>query len=180
MAATSASELAFLVGEYVGGARVVTTPVEFAPPAEQICRTRERQHTLLRAGVVAAWCTLGALKGTPAADVAARALVAAEAFVRPVAYLADFAAQAAPNTFRFGSVAATSVVGTPLVGGGIGPAWKEAVEKVRQDDHSMQRALVAAAADPLLSGWLDRVVPLDPEIIPLRFSRAYPTTAPRS
>ena len=38
-AAIGASHLAYMIGEYVGGARVCAAPVDFAPPPDQVCRS---------------------------------------------------------------------------------------------------------------------------------------------
>ena len=58
------------------------------------------------------------------------------------------------------------MVSTPLVRDGEGPSWVQAIERARRNDEAMRRALSDASADELLTGWLERVIPLDPDLIP--------------
>jgi len=59
-AAVGASQIAFMVGEYIGGARLTAAPIEFAPPPQEVCRTPTQRMRKLAAGASFLWCTLGA------------------------------------------------------------------------------------------------------------------------
>ena len=66
--AVGATSSAFLVGEYVGGARLSTAPLDYRPPRHNIFWTTAGRLRLLAAGATFVWCTLAALCGTPMAD----------------------------------------------------------------------------------------------------------------
>ena len=159
---------ALMVGEYVGGARLIATPVAFAPIVGQVCRTRTQRRSWLAAGTAFAWCTLAALTGSPIADAAARALVATEAFVKPVAMLADFASAGTLPAleFRAGASPATSMLRRPYLDGEESPpAWR-ALAHAERSGKLLRERLNALSDDPLLAGWVDRISPFDPADVP--------------
>ena len=162
---------AFMVGEYLGGARLFTAPLDFAPPPAAVCRTRKQRQRLLAAGGGFVWCTLAALQGTPVADAAARSLLATEAFVRPTAELADAALNRGLTSevgavFRFGAAPVTSVVRRPVMADAQGPSAWLALRESQRLDELLANALDAAADDPLLTGWRERLRPVPAAEIP--------------
>ena len=176
-AAVGAGQAAFLVGEYIGGARVVVAPLDYRPQRDQICSTNARRASLLAAGATFVWCTLLALAGTPIGDAAARSVLACQSFVKPGSLLADFVPEGSPErlTFRCGAAPATSVLARPsLLSLSSPPAWKAIAQSMR-DNEALISALNSASEDSLLSGWADRVTPLDPSDIPDAFLEALPT-----
>ena len=174
-AAVGVSYSAFMVGEYLGGARVMTAPVDLAPPPAGVCRTRRQRVKMLASGCSFVWCTLAALGGTPIADAAARCFLSAEAFVKPVGQLADFPASTAPLAFRFGASAATSIVRRPLLDGlASAPSWR-ALQCNERFSQILRDALQAVIYDPLLDGWLDLVGPLPVADIPPDLLTALPS-----
>ena len=60
--ATSVHHYAYMVGEYVGGARLLSAPLNFAP-AQQVCRSSSERRNLLQTGATFVWCSLAALAG---------------------------------------------------------------------------------------------------------------------
>ena len=74
---------AFMVGEYLRGARLFTCPIQTRPPQTKVVRTPRERTQALAAGGGFAWGTLRALQGTKIEDAAARALLAAGAFAGP-------------------------------------------------------------------------------------------------
>ena len=91
----------FLVGEYAGGARLLTSPIDHRPPELSVVRTPGERRRRLSLGTRFAWCTLAALAGTIAYDPAARALAACSALRCPVPHLADAVALGHRNLPRF-------------------------------------------------------------------------------
>ena len=175
-AATDAVHHAFMVGENVGRARLLTAPLDFVPPVAEVCRTARQRRHLFSTGATFVWCTLTALAGAPVGDIAARAVVATEAFVKPVRLLADFAgAGSAPAVaFRYGASPATSVLRRPILDGpGSAPPWR-AVAADRAWAQGLRASLLDQASDPLLSGWLDIIRPLDPAAVPPELLAAPP------
>ena len=77
---------AFMVGQYLSGARLFTAAVVRAPN-ERVVKSARARTALLAAGIGWAWCTMAALKGTPVADAAARAVLATQSFVGPTPQL---------------------------------------------------------------------------------------------
>ena len=176
VAAVGVGHSAFLVGEYVGGARLTVAPLDFRPPRAAVCRDRAKRISLLAAGGTFAWFTLSALGGTPLGDAAARATLACDAFVKPGHQLADFAPDGWLNrlTFRCGAAPATSVLPRPQLDHVASPpAWR-AIARSMRDSDLLIRALNAASEDALLAGWVDRIKPLDPSDVPERFLNALP------
>ena len=175
--AAGATASAFLVGEYVGGARLSTAPLDYRPQRRNICSTAARRLGQLSAGASFMWCTLAALHGTPMADAAARSLLACEAYIKPGHHLADFPAEAfdVPMTFRCGMTPATSVLARPLLEHVASPpAWR-AIAVSMQANRQLIAALNAASEDTLLSGWIDRIHPLDASDIPPSLLAALPS-----
>ena len=122
----SGSNIAYLVGEYVGGARVAAVPLDYAPPIAEVCVSRRQRLSLLASGATFVWCTLAALSGTEFGAVAARAVLATESFIKPVSMLADYApsGSAEPLQFRFGASAAASIIRRPILDSeNSPPAW---------------------------------------------------------
>ena len=172
--ATAAS--AFLVGEYVGGARLTVAPLDFRPARHLMCRSRKSRLACLASGCTFMWCTLAALAGTPTGDAAARAVLACEAYIKPGHMLADFPPDAliAPLAFRIGAMAATSVLSRPLLDHVASPpAWRAIADSARQNQLLID-ALHAASDDELLAGWVDRIGPIDPTDVPASLLAALP------
>ena len=103
----------FLIGAYERGPRVGVATLAFVPAEEDIVRDARRLRRLRRTRAFA-WCTLSALALLPIADPAARAFAGVQSFVKPVQWLADFAAsgQDAPH-FRIGARAAVPLDASP-------------------------------------------------------------------
>ena len=167
-AISSGANLAFMAGEYVGGARVMTAPLELAPPATQVIRTRPHRMAALAAGVAFAWMTLASLGDTAAGATAARALVAVDAFVRPVAELPDALAlgSAEPLEFRFGGSSATSLIRRPIPSTAAGTSAARAISRALAGDALLRDKLLLLGDDPLLQGWVDQLMPIDRSEIP--------------
>ena len=165
--ATSVHHYAYMVGEYVGGARLLSAPLDFEPEAQQVCRSPSERRGLLRTGATFVWCLLAALAGTPSADAAARALATTAAYAGPVRHLADFAAEdgEAPMTFRFGRSPATSVAAPLALGAAVSNAWVAVAEGLRSG-RQLADALAAVEVEYDLDGWRDLIRPLDAEDIP--------------
>eukprot|EP00965_Chrysotila_dentata_P085290 2814280-Pleurochrysis_carterae.AAC.1 len=83
----------FLVGEYAGGPREAVASVPLVVDQATVVRTPAARRRALAAGASFVWCTLAALSGTVAHSSFARAVLAAEALVRPVPAMPDFAAR---------------------------------------------------------------------------------------
>ena len=179
-AAIGAAEVAaFMVGEYVGGARLVAAPLDFRPPRHLICTSRAARLALLAAGGGWAWMTLAALEGSPVSDAAHRAVLACDAFVKPGHMLADFPSEAleTPMVFRTGAATAVSVLSRPTLRHiASPPAWR-AIAVAARDSQLLIDALNRASEDELLAGWVDRIKPLDPGDIPDALLRALPSFA---
>ena len=166
--ATDAIHYAYLVGEYLKNARLAVAPLDFAPPPHEVCRTPKARLGLLAAGATFWWCTLAALAGTAVGDAAARSIIAAAAFVRPIKQLADFAAAGshAAVSFHFGSAPATSVVRRPNLDNEMGPPGWRALSADVTGGRQLFDALRAASDDALLAGWSDVIRPFDATEIP--------------
>ena len=106
---TAAAYIAYMVGLYVGVARVFAAPVDFRPAEDVICYTPAQRVARGSAGVAFVWCTLAALAGTPLHDTAQRAVASASALIRPVEQLADYPS-AEGAVFKTGVSASTSVL----------------------------------------------------------------------
>ena len=63
-AVVGAGQSAFMIGEYINGARVVAAPTDFAPDPKVVVRTPAQRKRRLLAGAGFLWCTLAALGGT--------------------------------------------------------------------------------------------------------------------
>ena len=159
-------ELAFMIGEYVDGARVATVPLEFAPAPTAVCRSAADRARLLSQGATFVWCTLAALASSPCGDVAARAMIGVDTFIRPVEALADSGLGSASTTFRFGATSQTSVVRRPLLSAEHGPPGWRAHAIIEESHQVLRTALHAARDDPLLDGWKERMGRLSEEIPP--------------
>eukprot|EP00965_Chrysotila_dentata_P030715 1022945-Pleurochrysis_carterae.AAC.2 len=81
---TSSALATFLVGEYAGGPRLAVAPVPFVVDHDAVARIPASRRRALAAGASFLWCTLAVLSGTVAHPSFARAVLAAEALVRPV------------------------------------------------------------------------------------------------
>ena len=103
----------FLIGTYENGPRIGVATLPFVPAERDIVRDAGRLRRL-RSTRAFAWCTLSALALLPIADPAARAFAGVQSFVKPVQWLADFAArgQDAPH-FRIGARAAVPLDASP-------------------------------------------------------------------
>jgi hypothetical protein len=160
--ATSASYIAFMVGEYANGVRVFTAPVDYRPPPEAICRSPAHRRAMCRRGAAFVWCTMAALAGTPLGDAAARAILSCEMFVKPVQVLADAQLSTDAVEFNFGVERARSAIGRPLLDNENSPPTWRALAQLAVADTALVTALEAATAagDALLEGWAGRITPL--------------------
>ena len=175
-AAVGLGNAAFLVGEYAHGARLAVAPLDFRPPAGAVIANRRKRIARVAAGGTFAWLTLSALAGTFVGDAAARAVLSCEAFIKPGHMLADFPSVEGGErlTFRCGAAPATSVLTRPtLTGIHCPPAWR-AIGRCTGDNDLLIGALNAASEDALLSGWVDRIRPLDPSDIPESLLKGLP------
>ena len=174
--ASDSVHYAYMVGEYVGGARLLVAPLAFTPRFTGVVRTPARRARLLTTGAAFVWCTLAALAGTPLHDAAARTLVATSSFVRPLASLADsveLGSEAAVQ-FRFGAAPAVSLLRRPTLRS---TSHSTAIAGLAQGEmwgDLLRDALVQNAWDPLLEGWLDRIRPVDVGAIPSDFMKRVP------
>ena len=161
---TSASYIAFMIGEYSNGTRVFTAPIDYCPPESASCRSPDQRRRLLTRGAAFVWCTLAALQGTPLADPAARAILGCQMFVKPLSSLPDD-----PNLssgqhveFNFGVERARSIVSRPVLDHERSPpAWR-ALAHMGKFDAALALGLGAAVAagDALLDGWMERITPM--------------------
>lgn len=166
--ATDTTHHALMVGEYLGGARLIAAPLDFAPAVAAACRTSRQRRGLLAAGAAFMWCTLAALASTQAGDAAARAVLAVDAFVKPIAQLADFTAGGSSDavSFRFGAAPATSVLRRPILDGARSPpAWK-VLSASLESERLLAAALAALDGDPLLAGWREVIRPINTGELP--------------
>ena len=172
---TAAAYIAYMVGLYVGGARVFAAPIDFRPPAEDVCHTPAHRLARGAAGAVFVWCTLGALVDTPLHDPAQRACASAAALIRPVEQLADYPSSDGV-VFKTGVSSSTSVLRRPILDDPSSPeAWR-AMDQLRVADQALAQAiqLAVAAGETLLEGWVEQIRPLPLEEIPDRLLNALP------
>ena len=178
-AAVGAGHAAFMIGEYVDGARLVAAPIDFAPSPREVCRTPRQRMKFLASGAAFVWCTLAALSGTPIADPTARAFASAEAFIKPVSRLADFqpSISGSPCVFRFGAAESTSVLARPTLDHVDSPPGWRAFSLDASFAALLGNALEAAEAigDSLVQGLRTRIFPLDVQEIPESLMSALPT-----
>ena len=173
-AVTVTTHYAFLVGEYIAGARLFTAPLELAPDPRKVVRTAAQRRRLSLAGVAFAWCTLAALSGLPASDAAWRAVTAVNTFVKPVSQLADAPAADGHAIFRFGATPTRSLLRQPLLENEASPPLWAALARLEKADKALLAGLAAEAGDPLLDGWAERVTPFDATSIPSSLMDALP------
>ena len=93
--------LASLVGEGINGERLCTAPLASDTLTPSCTSTKERL-ALLEGGTHLAWCSLKALEGTALSEWAARAILAMQAFIRPIK-MAAFQEAYNHNIFRAGA-----------------------------------------------------------------------------
>ena len=158
----SVKHFAFMIGEYVGGARVYAAPINFRP---QHTLVRHRRSTQTTSGF--SWHTLAALASTRLADLAARAVVATHAFVKPTALLADFAGQLEePVVFRFGATSSTSLLRAPVLSAERGPPAGRALLRSQLHDAQLLQAIRQHDTDTDLQDWAAAIQPIDSDGIP--------------
>ena len=173
-AAVGAFHFAYLVGEYVGGARLFAAPISFRPSNSLISHASDaRSGHVSRPGF--GWMTLAALGASSASDIAARAIAATTAFVRPTSVLADFSGPLAePTIFRYGAAAATSILRAPIFSDDGGPSGLAALAASSAADDILRNALTFAGAEPFLQEWASIVRPIDADVIPPALFAALP------
>ena len=157
---------AFMVGEYLGGARLFTAPLAAQPAPEIVIRTPSARRQALAIGTGFAWCTLGALQGTWVEDAAARAILSTSAFAGPTMHLADAPLGTTSKSFLFGARPATYLLPRlkPETSQNLNPLT--ALQSFAAADRALMAALDSARTDNLLSGWRDIITPPDLEDIP--------------
>ena len=158
--ASTTSYYAFLVGKYIGGARLFTAPVDFAPAPGEVVRTPTQRRRRAAAGASFIWCTLAALTGTPVSDAATRAVAGVTAFIKPTNVLASAPSAEGLSIFRVGAAPAVSLLRRPLLENEASPPRWAALSAMAHADKLIISALTSAIAtsDRLLSGWAERVV----------------------
>ena len=168
---------AFMVGEYVRGARLFAAPIAEAAPAAHIIRTPAQRKGALAAGGAFAWCSLRALRGTPLEDAAARTLLPTTAFRGPTSRLADAAldGDGGSAAFRFGARSARRLASRPQFSFECRPAGAAALQRLRNWDQLLIEALDVAADDPLLEGWREQVAPLPSDEVPSNVLESLPS-----
>ena len=172
---SAAAYIAYMVGLYVGGARVFAAPVDFRPPAEAICHTPAQRVARGSAGVAFVWCTLAALAGTPVHDAAQRAVTSAASLIRPVEQLADY-----PSTegavFKTGVSSATSVLRRPILDDPASPKAWQTTAHLHAADQLLSQAIQLALAEgeTCMEGWVEQIRPLPLEEVPDQLLHALP------
>ena len=174
----STFHIAFMVGEYLRGARLFTAPVDFAPPPRAICRTPQQRRRWAAGGATFVWCTLSALRGTAVADPATRSVVSASMFTKPSALLPDSILDSSEEgvVFKFGASAARSVIRRPLLDSEQSPpAWR-ALNAMAKADRCLIDSILADVerGDSLLEGWAEQVCPLNVAEVPEGLMAALP------
>ena len=168
--AVSASASTFLVGEYVSGARLFTTPLNLNVPPAHVVRTAAERRRRCKAGFTAAWCTLAALAGTVAYDPAARALAACSALRGPVSHLSDAATfgHSLLGTFSFGVFAMTPLVNVPAQLSTISTPADVAVRSAWLESQLLAERLRmhAGLSDDDLLAWADVIKPMQLHDVP--------------
>lgn len=156
---------AFLVGEYAGGVRLFAVPVDLAPCEKEICRTARHRQRALGVGATLLWCTLAALSGTPTQDVAARSLLAAQAFINVLADAARVGGTGELVSFQTGRVRSTSLIHRPLLDHETSPAAWKVLARAAVSDHALQHMLLTASKG-MLERWAKVIRPLPVTEIP--------------
>lgn len=158
---------AFLVGVYEGGAKLFAAPIDIAPEEKAACRSSAQRRRAFRAGAAFLWCTLTALAGTACHDIAARSVLATQAFVKPIEMLADSArwtGTGEPISFHTGRVLFTSLIERPLLDSEQSPtAWK-ALSRATVSDALQQ--LLLSSSGGVLGEWAEVIRPLPINEIP--------------
>ena len=167
--------IAYMVGLYVGGARVFAAPIDFRPPDADICHTPAQRRARIGVSATFVWCTLAALADTPIFDVAQRAVASAHALIKPVEHLADY-----PSTdgvvFQTGVSSSTSVLRRPISDDPSAPAVGQAISRLSFADRLLAEALQRAltAGEPYLDGWAEQIRPLPIDEVPEKLLHALP------
>ncbi len=156
-----AAHVAYLVGEYVNGPRLAALPVDYTPPESVVCSSRKRREVLLALGHAFVWCTFDALAGTAVSGAAARSLISIESFIKPVELLADYPSTSLleATSFRYGAKPLASVIRRPDLDSEHGPPAWNALASSLIGDNLLRDRLRSLDSDPLLDGWLERILP---------------------
>lgn len=170
----SVVQMVFMIGQYLTGPSLFVSPVDFAPPATQVCRSRAQRLRWLAQGATFVWCTLASLRGTPIADAAGRAFATTEMFRAPVEELPD---APAPDgvLFKYGASNSRSVLTRPAAEES-NPVWP-ALRSMLASDRQLVDSILAdvMAGDTLLEGWAERVQPFEISTIPQDLIENAPT-----
>lgn len=155
----AAAATTFLIGRYSSGPRIGVTVLPIVPAEASIARTTSDVQRLRRAGRTTAWLTMAALSTLAIADAGARVFAGAEAFVKPVSRLADFAVEG--SSFHIGAAAPMSLQPSPRL-----MMARTSASLLLDRDASnallLRRALLAQASSedaPLFDGWAERIRP---------------------
>ena len=172
---TAAAYIAYMVGLYVGGARVFAAPVDFRPAEDTVCYTPSQRTARMSAGVTFVWCTLAALTDTPLHDVAQRAITSASALIRPVEQLADYPS-AEGAVFKTGVSSSTSVLRRPILDDPASPKTWQAMAYLHAADEQLAQALhlALASGETAFEGWAEQIRPLPIEEVPDQLLQALP------
>lgn len=164
----SASQLAFMVGEYSPRARLFTTAVDFHPPPRNVIRTPAQRALALARGAIFVWCTLDALRGAPAYDAAARSVLATRMFIEP-APTSDSTHLSSP--FRSGVSPLRSVLTRPQPDSPSSPHF--VLQRMLAADLLLRESILRdiAEGDLLLSDWAERITPFDIQSVPSHLLR---------
>ena len=167
--------IAYMVGLYVGGARVFAAPVDFRPPDIDICHTSAQRLARLSAGAAFVWCTVGALEGTLVQDAAQRAVASACALIKPVEQLADYASTDGV-VFKTGVSSSTSVLKRPILDDPSSPHGMADLRLLEPGRSGVGGGPPPglAAGETYLEGWVEQIRPLPLEEVPTQLLHALP------
>lgn len=139
-----------LVGEYDAGPRLCSAVVSGTPKEDEICRTREDRKQAERVGKEFVWCTLEALRGSPAFDPVAKSILALRMFVRPVEELLESSGW----NIRTGRKSAVDVITAPEEDQRLLPAWKALSDSKTADDKLLQLLAACRRSQRPTARWL--------------------------
>ena len=164
----AAGLLTLPLGAYARAAELVALPLGDQPEERYVCRTPARRIAALSSGVIFAWCTLTALAGCPASDVAARAFAGIGGHAHGVGQLSSEvtvnAGVPAPS-FSFGRMPLESISKTHSVDPGLHPpGWKALRQQILANQILHDSLVDADNAD--YHAWAGRILPPDAGEIP--------------
>ena len=162
--------LASLVGEGATGERLCAAPIA-SNSLTPLCTTRAARLALNANGIEYAWCSLQALQDTALSEIAARAILVMQAFIRPIKMASHLAAYS-DATFHSGAAAAQPLQAREQAPFMSAADSEQAAAHTRHDDARLIKELDEHNEDGLINGWADVVSPINIDEVPtaLRFS----------